>query len=156
VVSEDITPIFDLVEGGYYIAIWYLAGVEQDWLAMLYREPGKEKLTLKVRFRYYRDDKIFYDETADEKSAYGFTTDKPEDQVIADVDEVAKKMIARNYCGTKLPWKVRDRYTRRVTKCGPEEFARLLLSMPFTHWKRADLPPTGAKKSDLHRRGEGD
>jgi hypothetical protein len=148
-------PIFDLVEGGYYVALWYLAGIEQDWLAVLYRLPGEAQLTLRCRFRFYKDDKIFYDETADDKQSYELKTDKPEDGVVADVDTTAKEMIAKNYCGTRLPWKVRDRYTRRVMKCDAHDFAKILMSLPFTHWKRVDLPPTGARKSSPRKRGDG-
>ena len=31
---DDIKPIFDIVDGGYYVGFWYLSGRGQDFLAM--------------------------------------------------------------------------------------------------------------------------
>jgi hypothetical protein len=135
-VANAENPIFDIQDDGYYVGIWFLAGREQDWLAMLYKNPGDAGLQLTYRFRYYRDNKVFFDETEDEKSTYRAACEgKTEDESIASVDKAAQELIDKGYLGTRLPWAVKKRYTRRLTRCDGKVFKHILLTLPFVHAK---------------------
>jgi hypothetical protein len=139
----DAKPIFDVVEGGYYVGIWYLAGRAQDFLAMLFKEPAEPGLQFRYRFRYYKDDKIHFDETDDTKSVYDCDMKgKSEDEAIKVVDGLVDKLIADNYLGTRLPWLVAKRRVRRIVRGDHEAMTRVILEMPFTHSKE----PAGKRR----------
>ncbi len=140
-IYDHANPIFHVVDDGYYVGVWYLAGREQDWLAMLYQNPDDTTLRLTHRFRYYKDDKLF-DETDDEKSIYNAAIEgKTEDEAVAIVDALAQKLIAEGYLGTRLPWALKKRYTRRIVKCDGRAFGRVLQKLPFTHQKYLTTKP---------------
>jgi hypothetical protein len=132
-------PIFDIQDEGYYVGLWFLAGRQQDWLALLYKNPGDSDFRLTYRFRYYRDNKVFFDETEDEKRDYSATCDgKTEAESIAIVDGVVQGLINEGYLGTRLPWAIKKRYTRRLIRDDGHTFKRILLTLPFVHAK--ELP----------------
>ena len=140
-------PIVSIQEDGYYVALWFLSGKNQDWLAMLYRNPGEADLRLSYRFRYYKDDKVFMDESEDEKSGYTCeVAGKTEDDAIAIVDAVVAKLVAAGYLGTRLPWKVRERVFRRIVKGGGRELWKVMSGLPFVHMKKVDQQGGGATK----------
>ena len=129
-------PIFDIVEGGYYVGFWFLAGRGQDFLGMLFKNPDDAGLRLRYRFRYYKDDKVHFDETDDEKSVYDVDlSKKSEDEAISIVDGLAQELINKDYLGTKLPWLVKKRYTRKIVRGGNRAAGEALLKMPFVHTK---------------------
>jgi hypothetical protein len=133
---RDASPIFDIVVGGHYVGLWFLAGRDQDFLALVFKPPNDPDLQLRYRFRYYKDDKIFFDETTDEKSTWNASlTNRTDDEAITIVDGMAEGMIAKGYLGSRLPWLVKKRYTRKITKCGSEAFMRVLMTLPFVHAK---------------------
>ena len=133
---RDASPIFEVVEGGYYVGVWYLAGREQDFLAMLFKNPGDACLQLRYRYRYYADDKVHFDETDDAKSVYDASLEgKSEEEAIKVVDGLADKMIASGYLGTRLPWLVAKRRVRRIVRGDHVAMAGVIASMPFTHKK---------------------
>ena len=133
---HDIEPIFDIVDGGYYVGFWFLAGRAQDFLAMVFRNPGDDGLRLRYRFRYYRDNKVHFDETEDEKTIFNVDlSDKSDDEAIAVADGIAKELIDHGYLETKLPWLVKKRYTRKILRSGPDLAVETLFKMPFVHGK---------------------
>jgi hypothetical protein len=131
---RDANPIFDLVEGGYYVGAWFLVGREQDFLGLVFRDPGATSLQFRYRFRYYADDKVHFDETDDVKNVYNCDlAGKTEDEVIAIVDGLASDLIARGYLGTRLPWLVKKRYVRMIVRGDHRAMTKALVAMPFTH-----------------------
>lgn len=133
---HDTEPIFDIVEGGYYVGFWFLAGRDQDFLALVFRNPGDNGLRLRYRFRYYKDDKVHFDETDDEKSVYDVDfSQKSEDEAISITDGLAQELIGKGYLDTKLPWLVKKRYTRKILRSGPDVAVEALFKMPFVHAK---------------------
>jgi hypothetical protein len=133
---RDASPIFDIVEGGYYVGAWYLAGREQDFLGMVFRNPGETSLQFRYRFRYYLDDKVHFDETEDVKNVYDCDlTGKNEDESIAIVDSLARDLIEKGYLGSRLSWLVKKRYVRRIVRGDHRAMAKALRAMPFTHAK---------------------
>lgn len=135
---RDINPIFDIVEGGYYVGAWLLAGREQDFLGLVFRDPGEEDLQFRYRFRHYVDDKVHFDETEDVKNVYDCDlAGKTEDEAIEIVDGLARELIEKGYLGTKLPWLVRKRYARKIVRGDHRAMARALRTMPFMHARPA-------------------
>lgn len=133
---HDQSPIFDIVDDGYYVGLWYLAGRGQDFLASVFKLSDDPGLQFRYRFRYYNDDKIFFDETADTKSTWDADlTGKDDDEAIFIVDSMAAKMIKEGYVGSRLPWLVKKRYIRRITRCDGNAYKRMLLTLPFAHAK---------------------
>ncbi len=133
---RDAAPIFDVVEGGYYVGVWYLAGRDQDFLAMLFKNPGDACLQLRYRYRYYADNKVHFDETDDVKRVYdGSLEGKSEDEAVKVVDGLTDKMIAAGYLGTRLPWLVAKRRVRKIVRGDHEAMSRAILTMPFAHAK---------------------
>jgi hypothetical protein len=138
---RDAAPIFDIVEGGYYVGFWYLAGRKQDFLGMLFRNPGDTSLQFRYRFRYYEDDKIFFDETDDVKNTYHVDfTDKTEDESIAAIDDIVRDLIHKGYVGSRLPWLVNKRSWRRIVRGDNRVMIKALQAMPFAHFKQ--MPST--------------
>ena len=139
---HDARPIFDIIEGGYYVGLWYFAGREQDFLALVFQNPGDAHLQFRYRFRYYKDDKVHFDETDDEKSVYDADfAGKSEDEAIEIVDGLARELIEKGYLGTRLPWLVKKRYVRRIVRGDHRAATDALGSMPFTH--KRPLKTTG-------------
>lgn len=133
---RDASPIFELVEGGYYVGAWYLAGREQDFLGMVFRNPGDDGLQFRYRFRYYVDDKTDFD-SDDIKNVYDAgLSHKSEDEAIAIVDGMARILIEKGYLGTRLPWLVKKRYQRMIVRGDHQAMADAMFRMPFTHAKR--------------------
>lgn len=134
---RDANPIFALVEGGYYVGAWYLAGREQDFLGIVFKNPGDPCLQFRYRFRYYVDDKIHFDESDDVKNVYDCDlTGKAENEAIEIVDHLAKKLIEEGYLGTRLPWLVRKRYARMIVRGDHVAMTKAMLAMSFTHAKQ--------------------
>lgn len=131
---RDANPIFDVVEGGYYVGAWFLAGREQDFLGLVFRDPGGTCLQFRYRFRYYADDKVHFDESDDVKNVYDCDlSGKTEDEAIAIVDGLARELIEKGYLGTKLSWLVKKRYVRTIVRGDHRAMIRALQAMPFTH-----------------------
>jgi hypothetical protein len=131
---HDSRPIFDIVEGAYYVGVWFLAGRGQDFLGLVFQDPGDTCLQFRHRYRYYVDDKIHFDESDDVKNVYDADlTNKTEDEAIAIVDGAARLLIEKGYLGTKLPWLVKKRYTRTIVRGDHRAMTRALLALPFTH-----------------------
>lgn len=73
--STKFEPIFVIGPGTFVDSIWFGPIPGGDVLAMLYRpEPG-ERVVLRMRFRYHRDDRVW--DSDDEKSARSFAIDAP-------------------------------------------------------------------------------
>lgn len=54
-----MNAVFDLKDGYTYVGLWHMAWPGLDVLAMGYREGGSDPWTLKIRFRYIRDTKVW-------------------------------------------------------------------------------------------------
>lgn len=132
--TQDVNPIFDVVEGGYYVGLWYLAGREQDFLGLVFRNPSDTSLQFRYRFRYYVDQKVHFDETEDIKRTYDADlVGKSDDESIAIVDDIARDLIAKGYLGSRLSWIVRKRYVREIVRGDHHAMAKVIRDMPFTH-----------------------
>ena len=138
---RDTNPIFEIVEGGYYVGAWYLSGREQDFLGLVFQNPGDEHLQFRYRFRYYVDDKTDF-ESDDIKNVYDCNlAGKSEDEAIAIVDGLAKSLIEKNYLGSRLPWLVKKRYVRKIVRGDHDAMFEAIVDMPFTHTRQ--IKPTG-------------
>jgi hypothetical protein len=132
--THETNPIFDIIEGGYYVGVWYLAGREQCFLGMVFKNPGDTSLQFRYRFRYYRDQKVHFDETADIKNTYAADlTGKSDDESIAIVDNLTRDMIDKGYLGSRLSWLVKKRYVRNIVRGDHHAMAKAIKAMPFTH-----------------------
>lgn len=133
-IVQDVDPIFTVTDGGYYVGVWCLFGRDRDVMAMVFRNPGDTCLKLTYRFRYYKDDKVNFDETADQKSVYGAAMDgKTDDEAIEIVDGMMQLMINDGFCGTKLPWLVKKHYFRRIVRGDNKAMIDVILKMPNMH-----------------------
>lgn len=133
---HDADPIFEIVDGGYYVGAWYLSGREQDFLGLVFKNPRDPGLRLRYRFRYYVDDKVHFDESDDVKNVYDCDlSHKSEDEAIEIADGLARELIEKGYLGTKLPWLVKKRYARTIVRGDHHAMTKAMLAMPFTHAK---------------------
>ena len=133
---RDPSPIFDIIEGGYYVGAWYLAGRGQDFLGLVFRNPGDTGLQFRYRFRHYVDDKVHFDETDDVKNVYNADlTGKSDDESIAIVDGITRDLIEKGYLGTRLPWLVKKRYARKIVRGDHHAMTSAIISMPCAHAK---------------------
>ncbi len=119
--------------------MWFLAGPGQDFMATLYRDAMKT-LQLDYRYRYHApkhaDGRRDPFDGRDDKSAYSAAMpDKTEDEAIAIVDGMLDELVAGNYCGTRLPWKVQKLRRRVLVRGDGTAFRQALLSLPFVHVK---------------------
>ncbi len=140
-----VDPIVDINDDGYYVGAWFLAGHRKDFLAVLHRDPVGT-LQLDYRFRYYAPEDGRRDpfDGRDEKSIYSATVpDKTEDEAI--LDELVDGLVRENFCGTRLPWKVRKRRHRVIVRGSGKTFKQAVLSLPFVHVKIVDQVPRGAR-----------
>jgi hypothetical protein len=124
--------IFTFSEDTYCVALWWIPGFNQDWLAMLSRENGQWKFI--YRFRYYRDEKHF--NSADEKSVYGWEADAnevSEDVMLEKADQCAKLIEASGYVPPgETPW-------RRVIRGNGGAALEALKAAPFTKMKQSEV-----------------
>jgi hypothetical protein len=139
---DDYDPLMHVTTDGYYVGLWFLAGPERDWLCLVSRDKEDGQFRIDYRFRYYADPK---DEDPfsgrDQKNAYSAKSPgKTEDELIAIVDAIADKLVANNFSGTRLPWKVRKRRYRYLVRGDGHAVVRVLASAPFAHFKRDEAP----------------
>lgn len=133
-IVQDADPIFSVVEGGYYVGVWCLFGNDRDLMAMVYRNPGDTCLKLTYRFRYYKDDEVNFEDTADRKSVYGAAMEgKTDEEAIEIVDGLMREVIASGYCGSRLPWLVKKRYHRRIVRGDNKAMIDVIMKMPNMH-----------------------
>lgn len=148
---EPGEPIFEIVDGVYYVAIWHVEGKDKDWLALLQRRPDSGELHLGYRFRYYASADDAWDER-DIKNVYRATFDhKTEDEAIAIVDTMIRDTLVKTgFCGTRLPWKTRGKVHKRVIKAlGPEPAFKALMSMPNMNVRK--LTPAEEEAADRRK-----
>ncbi len=133
--DDDAVPMVNITDKGYYVAVWFLAGKECDWLCVLHRETKDGVLKLDYRFRYYaeghsqdpfdgRDQKNFYAASIEGKT---------EDEAIQVLDGMVNVLVRGGFLGTRLPWKVRDRKHRLIIRGDKHAFIRAMARMPFVH-----------------------
>ena len=79
----------EIRDGRYMSGLWFLQGLDMDWLGVLWQDKGKP-FTFEYRFRYYRDNLVTPD-TTDIKQFFvvSFLHDDTEQFCI----EVVKAMI---------------------------------------------------------------
>ncbi len=138
--DDEINPIISINDDDYYVGAWFLAGRKQDFLATLYRD-ATGVLQLDYRFRYYapEDDRSDPFDGRDEKSIYSAAMpDKTEDEAIAIVDQLVDELVSKNYCGTRLPWKVQKLRHRLIVRGSGAAFKTAFLKLPFVHVKILD------------------
>lgn|GEM_PF-2890071 len=124
--TADSEAILDIVEGRYFLAVWFVAGAGMDFLGAVFRDAGEKRFHLKYRFRYYRDDKAF--DSDDEKSVYHATTDNAsEAELEAHLDFVTKSLLAAGMPGPayKVPLKTSD----------PQTIMTAIADAPFAYVK---------------------
>ncbi len=136
--NADFNAMLTPRAGDYYVAFWYLAGENCDFLAILLRPEGATDLRCDYRFRYYRDDRVF--DSQDERSEFRCNfTDTTEDRAIQLVDDtIIGTLVRKGFCGSRLSWVVRKRSWRRVVKGDGAAFLKKLQELPFVHTARAD------------------
>lgn len=125
-----------MTEHDYVLGLWYLSGTEKDYLAVAYRRQGEDRFRISHRFRYYAGTQDPFDGT-DRKVPYGgiASVDTTEDAIVRTIDEIVDDLVARGFCPSRLPWKLRDRRFKRVVRCDGRKFFEVLLSLPFVHMK---------------------
>lgn len=140
--------MIDVDEDSYYLGAWFLSGKERDWLCVIYRVAGAAEFTIQHRFRYYVDDKAH--DSDDIKNWYdgSLPVDFSEDKIIGIIDGMVDRMVAKNFCGTRLPWKIAKRKWRYIARCDGKTFARAYLKAPFVHAKKATPADIAQMKRD--------
>jgi hypothetical protein len=136
---DDLQPIVDLREDGYYVGAWFLAGPQRDWLGVLRHDDGGT-LRLDFRYRYYGDptSRDPFDGT-DDKSVYTASyADKTEEEAIKITDALVAELVRNGWCGTRLPWKVQKLRHRMIVRGDGRAFMRAMASAPFAHFKIAE------------------
>lgn len=130
--------MIEIVPENYYVGIWFLASNKgMDWMAIAWRTAAGES-EFAYRFRYYadpeeRDGFNPFDER-DRKSWWkGSWNGKAETEVIAILDEVVIDLVKRGFCGTRLPWKVREMTHKNLCQGDGVAFQKLVLGLPWTH-----------------------
>lgn len=127
-----MSAIFEIKPDGYYLVMFFLAGRNQDWMALVSRVGDVWKLT--TRFRYYKDDQVW--DSADKKSVHNFevsTSEVSEDEMLAKVDTVVKSMVAVGYMAPgERPW-------RRVIRGNGDKVLAALKTAPFASMKKVEL-----------------
>lgn len=78
----------------YCLAIWYVKGPRFDWMCAVFRERGERQWTMTYRFRYYSGSGDPFD-GSDTKNWYGCKSDKPEQELLHDVDLVAGDLAGK-------------------------------------------------------------
>lgn len=144
--TEPGEPIFEIVDGVYYVAIWHVEGKGKDWLALLQRRPDSNELYLGYRFRYYASPDDAWDEH-DVKNVYRAAFDhKTEDEAIAIVDGLIRDTLVKTgFCGTRLPWKTRRMVHKRVIKAiGAGPAFKAVMSMPNMNVRKLTPAETAA------------
>lgn len=139
-------PLFNFQDDAYYVGAWFLAGKDRDFLATIHRDANGT-FQLEYRFRYYapEDGKNDPFDGRDEKSAFHCAiADKTEDEVIAGVDQIVDGLVVNNFCGTRLPWKVKKLRHKVLGRCLGAQFKYILLRQPFVHIK--PIGPSWAAK----------
>lgn len=138
---DGYDPLVNVTENGYYVGLWFLAGPERDWLCLVSRDDDGQ-FRIDYRFRYYADPKDKDPFSGrDQKNAYNAKcAGKVEDELIAIVDAIADKLVNNNFCGTRLPWKVREMRYRYLVRGDGHALVRALASAPFAHLKRVEVP----------------
>jgi hypothetical protein len=144
---NDLQPIVDLRDDGYYVGAWFLAGPERDWFGVLQRDDVGT-LRLDFRYRYYGDStsRDPFD-GKDDKSVYTASyAGKTEEEAIKITDALVAELVRNGWCGTRLPWKVQKLRYRMIVRGDGRTFAKAMAAAPFTHYKRAE--PQRKNKED--------
>lgn len=139
---ENVDPMVSIVEDGYYVGAWFLSGPGQDWFGVLFRNP-EGVWQLNYRMRYYADpDQLDGFDPFDErdvKNNYSVVLrGKSEDEAIDLTDGVVKTLIGGGWCGTKLPWKVREHRHRLIVRGDGKKFLNAIMAAPFTHFSKVN------------------
>lgn len=151
--------MIDIDEDTYYVGIWFLASkLGQDMMAIVFRKAGEDHFRLSYRFRYYADpeEKHGFDpfDDKDTKRFYNATCppEETEDHVIMVVDEMLDELVENNWCGTRLPWKVRTYRHKNLCRGNGKAFGELLASLPYTHFR---VPTEEERKQMIEERHAG-
>jgi len=135
--AHDMKPIINVTQDGYYVGIWFLAGPGRDWMAVVDRDPDTGHFRMISRFRYYNDpdEEKGFDPFADDRKN-GLSADfmdKTEKECIDIVDGMVDLMVNGGWCGTRLPWKVREKRHKNLIQGDGEKFRRILVGLPYAH-----------------------
>ncbi len=131
-------PILEIRKDGYYVGIWFLSGPGRDWMGVVDKDPATGNLRLTSRFRYYadRDEKKGFNPFDRDDIKNGLSADfkdKGEDEAIQIVDGVVDELVKNGWCGTRLPWKVREHRHKNLIRGDGDKFRRVLVTLPYTH-----------------------
>jgi hypothetical protein len=130
--------MINILEDGYYVGIWFLSGPGQDWMAVVDRDPSTGRFRMTSRFRYYADpdEKAGFNPFApDQKNGLSADfKDKTEDEAIAIVDGLVEELVKGGWCGTRLPWKVRQHRNKDLVRGDGNKFKHVLMGLPYAHF----------------------
>lgn len=92
----------EIKEGRYFAKMWFLEGGDKDWMAAVYRDPGKP-FTLQYRFRYYNSPDPW--DEGDKKSWYTATAppEMTEEDIVGKTDLMANTMACMGFGGKVHP-----------------------------------------------------
>lgn len=127
---KETRAIFEIRQGRFYEAIWFLCGPEhkRDWMAAMWTDGDEDDWHVVYRFRYYLDDVTDpLLKSADKKSVSEVKIPKsePKAKIRAVVDTMAKGLMEMGF-GTELD--VLDLRTADARTIG-----RKLTARPWAH-----------------------
>ena len=125
--NEAAEPVFKLTETSVVHTLVRAEIPGQDVLAMVYKDTPEGEWRGTIRFRYYRDDKVF--DSKDEKSVYELTAPKdadPERLVQGMVQAVTQATVA---VGQEPKVQVLP------INGGVKELLATLKAQPWAHWQ---------------------
>lgn len=141
--------MISLVEGAYYLGLWFLEGNGQDWLAVAWRTPDGEQ-RLDFRFRHYTTAKGVFDGEDDKhEENLVLAPTVSEAEIIKHVDTAMNGLVKRGFCKSRLPWKVRTYKTFVPVRGDARKFWLAIKDLPFVHWSTdPELIADAAQRAD--------
>lgn len=81
--------MIELKDSTYLLAIWFVSWREANWMCAVYRHAPEDDWTVRYRFRYFEDERVF--DSDDRRSWYAGTlpSSMTEDMLIAKFDMFA-------------------------------------------------------------------
>jgi hypothetical protein len=136
--GDEMRPILDVRADGYYVGIWFLSGPGHDWMGVVDKDPATGNLRLTSRFRYYADpdEEGGFDpfDSRDVKNVLvADFKDKGEDEAIAIVEGVVDELVKGGWCGSRLPWKVREHRHKNLIRGDGKKFKNVIMGLPYVH-----------------------
>lgn len=125
--------MIDITDDREYLAVWFLAGDDKDWMAIVDRAKGEAAWTLRYRIRHYATPDGIFDDR-DVKNWQTLRIEAPADEVIASVDKTGHQLVATGFSRRE-----RGRlWRRRVPDMKGTTLYQILVKAPFIHISTPD------------------